>query len=67
MQNMMRKYPFLSGEVRRSLLVGIIGWIVLVAAFLFVVRSAGAAGPGNLRPCFGSFDSATCAEKSISK
>lgn len=41
----MRKYPFLDEHVRRSLLVGVIGWILLLTVLLFATRSAGAAEP----------------------
>ncbi|HOY66652.1 MAG TPA: hypothetical protein PLP29_07165 [Candidatus Ozemobacteraceae bacterium] len=42
---MMRRYPFANDRVRRSLLVGVIGWVILVAALLAAIRSAGAFEP----------------------
>lgn len=48
MITMMRKYPFLNESVRRSLLIGVVGWLLIVFALLFAVRSAGAQELGTV-------------------
>ncbi|HEY9069879.1 MAG TPA: hypothetical protein VIV61_06445 [Candidatus Ozemobacteraceae bacterium] len=46
---MMRRYPFATDRVRRSLLVGVIGWVILVTVLLAAIRSAGAVEPSTGR------------------
>ena len=55
---MMRKYPFLNEGVRRSLLIGVVSWLLIVFALLFAARSAGAQELGNVRLANRGSDSA---------